>query len=76
MTPQEWEYYGPMILPRPGDGPDVLAQKAQTRRQMVEDITVGLGNMGGLVSAPGPETRPQPAGPDDASDLLKKYGIE
>ena len=67
VTPQEWEYYGPMLLPVPGDDPETIAQKALTRRQMVEDITVGLGNMGGLVNQGNgqPGSGPQPGTVED-----------
>lgn len=46
ITKQEFEIYGPMFLPKPGDGPDVLAQKKTARARAIEAIRVGLGAKG------------------------------
>jgi hypothetical protein len=49
VTKQEFDIYGKMYLPRPGDGPDVLEQKRIARARALEGIQRGLGPAGSLV---------------------------
>jgi hypothetical protein len=42
ITAQEQELYGKTYLPQPGDSPDVIAQKRQSRRRALEAIKAGL----------------------------------
>jgi hypothetical protein len=57
VTQQEFDLYGKMYLPRPGDGPDVLEQKRIARARALEGIDRGLGQARNLV----PETQNIPA---------------
>lgn len=43
VTPSEFEMYGAIYLPRPGDGPDVIAQKRASRQRAMEAVRAGLG---------------------------------
>jgi hypothetical protein len=42
VTPSEEQLYGEIYLPRPGDSPEVLAQKQQSRARAVAAIEAGL----------------------------------
>ena len=42
ITSQEQVIYGEVYLPRPGDSPEVLAQKAQSRARAVEALRRGM----------------------------------
>ena len=42
ITNQEFEIYGPMYLPQPGDGPQVLEQKRLARDRVMQGIEAGL----------------------------------
>lgn len=46
ITKQEFDIYGPMFLPQPGDGEEVLAQKRVARERAIEAIRTGLGAKG------------------------------
>ncbi|WP_269497849.1 hypothetical protein [Castellaniella sp. S9] len=43
ITSQEFDIYGKMYLPQPGDSPEVLAQKRTSRRTALDAIRSGLG---------------------------------
>jgi hypothetical protein len=43
ITKPEMEIYGGVFLPQPGDGPAVLAQKAEARKQALDAVRDGLG---------------------------------
>ena len=43
VTKQEFEIYGDMYLPRPGDTPEVLQQKKDARSLALDAIKVGMG---------------------------------
>lgn len=43
ITSQEFDLYGPMYLPMPGDGPETLAQKKDARKRAEGAIKRGLG---------------------------------
>jgi hypothetical protein len=42
ITAEETAEYGSVYLPRPGDSPEVLAQKQESRRRAVKAIEIGL----------------------------------
>lgn len=42
ITPAETEEYGKVYLPRPGDSPEVLEQKRQSRQRAIAAIEAGL----------------------------------
>lgn len=42
VTPQEVTEYGTVYLPAPGDGPDVLSQKAASRKRAVDALKAGM----------------------------------
>lgn len=42
ITEGEQALYGTVYLPQPGDGPEVLAQKAQSRKRAVEALEAGM----------------------------------
>lgn len=64
ITNQEFEIYGPMFLPQPGDGPEVLEQKRTARARAIEAIRVGLGAKG---DALGNLPESAPSGPPAAA---------
>lgn len=74
ITKQEEEIYGRIFLPKPGDAPETLAQKAQARAQALDAIRDGLGPAEVLaigerfVSRSGnkPAAPSQPAGPSQS----------
>lgn len=43
ITPDEWQYYGPMYLPAPGDGPDQLQQKREARDRAMDALRLTAG---------------------------------
>lgn len=43
ITAQEFDIYGPMFLPMPGDGPEVMQQKRESRARALRAIRLGLG---------------------------------
>lgn len=49
ITKQEFEIYGPMYLPMPGDSEAVLAQKADARQRAIDALKKGLGTATPLV---------------------------
>lgn len=42
ITEPEQELYGTTYLPQPGDGPEVIAQKKQSRKRAIEAIKAGM----------------------------------
>lgn len=42
ITPAETEEYGSVYLPRPGDSPELLAQKKASRQRALKALTLGL----------------------------------
>lgn len=42
ITPQETDSYGRVYLPQPGDGPEVLQQKAGARQRAVDALNSGM----------------------------------
>lgn len=58
VTQGEMDTYGRMYLPQPGDAPEVLAQKKQSRAVALEGIRRGLGTAQSLV----PEANQPPPG--------------
>ncbi|MCP1679409.1 hypothetical protein [Kerstersia gyiorum] len=61
ITNQEIDIYGRMYLPQPFDSPEVLAQKAQARRTVLDAMRTGLGSVGQFAPPAGGQ---QPAQPD------------
>jgi len=43
VTPQEFEYYGDILLPGPNDDPATVAAKRQRRQDALDAIYIGLG---------------------------------
>lgn len=43
VTPSEFETYSKIYLPQPGDGPDIIAAKRQSRQTAIKAIQSGLG---------------------------------
>jgi hypothetical protein len=48
VTPAEFELYGPMFLPQPGDQPQTVLAKREARKRALESIRLGLGTATGL----------------------------
>ncbi len=48
VTPQEFELYGPMYLPVPGDSVQVLEAKRKARKKVIDSIKLGLGTARGM----------------------------
>jgi hypothetical protein len=48
VTPAEFELYGPMYLPVPGDSDQVLEAKRNARKKVIDSIKLGLGTARGM----------------------------
>lgn len=48
ITSQEFDIYGPMYIPMPGDSPEVMEQKRVARKRAEDAIRLGLGTATGL----------------------------
>jgi|GEM_PF-610973 len=59
ITQQEFDIYGPMYLPMPGDDRKTLEQKALAREGALESIKAGLGNAQSAIPAPRGSSRLQ-----------------
>nr|WP_313216083.1 hypothetical protein [Stenotrophomonas geniculata] len=57
ITKQEFDIYGPMYLPMPGDSAETLEQKAVARQGALEGIKAGLGNAQAAIPAPRERSR-------------------
>ncbi|MGG6341550.1 hypothetical protein ACQ5SB_20770 [Stenotrophomonas geniculata] len=57
ITKQEFDIYGPMYLPMPGDSAATLEQKAVARQGALEGIKAGLGNAQAAIPAPRERSR-------------------
>lgn len=69
VTPAEMDVYGKIYLPRPGDAPEVLAQKVVSRKAALEAIRTGLGTAEVLaVSRPEAAASADAPAPDASSD--------
>jgi hypothetical protein len=80
----EFDSADKQYFPQPGDGPDVVRQKAEARRRAVEGIKLGAGPLGKQFDASPPQT-PRSLGPSDprtvsgtigqpsVDDLVRKY---
>ena len=55
ITKQEFEIYGPMFLPQPGDGDDVLKQKRVSRSRAMKVMKDGLGSASPMADLPVPQ---------------------
>lgn len=55
VTPQEFATYGDIFLPKPGDGPEAVAQKREARARALEGIRTGLGSVKNIVEASRPK---------------------
>lgn len=51
ITAEEWESYGPMFLPVPGDDPGTIEQKRRAREIALEGIKSGLGTAESIAEA-------------------------
>jgi hypothetical protein len=62
VTAPEMDQYGRIFFPRPGDGPEVLKQKADARRQALDAIKAGLNPFAeSKLVKPGTEAKTAPA---------------
>mgnify|MGYP000893326130 CR=1 FL=1 len=59
ITQQEFDIYGPMYLPMPGDDRKTLEQKALAREGALESIKAGLGSAQSAIPAPRGSSRLQ-----------------
>ncbi len=63
VTPQEFSMYGDIFIPKPGDKPEVVAQKRDARSRALEGIRSGLGSVQQIVEFARPKARPENAPP-------------
>ncbi|KAK6697709.1 hypothetical protein SNK04_013804 [Fusarium graminearum] len=59
ITQQEFDIYGPMYLPMPGDDRKTLEQKSLAREGALESIKAGLGSAQAAIPAPRGSSRLQ-----------------
>lgn len=69
ITQQEFDIYGPMYLPMPGDDRKTLEQKALAREGALESIKAGLGNAQSAIPAPRGSSRLQGSTHGDRATL-------
>lgn len=62
ITQQEFELYGPMYLPQPGDKPELLAAKRKARAEALTAIEMGLGTVAPLAVKVREELKPKDSG--------------
>lgn len=76
ITDQEQALYGETYLPRPGDGPERLAYKAEARKRAVAALEAGMSpaQIVAQEKALAAGSTP-PATVDPDAELLRKYGI-
>ena len=79
ITSEEFDLYGPMFLPMPGDKPEVLTAKAQARAVALRALERGLGEAGPMASDIYADIErnppPVPGGGGDEA-LFEKYGLK
>lgn len=74
ITEDEWANNYPLYFPMPGNGPEVIALKAQLRRTRIDSLKKGLGSASSLVSDEEPkldkpkDTKPKPGDPVPGMD--------
>jgi len=73
ITNQEFEIYGPMYLPQPGDKPELLAAKSKAREEALIGIEMGLGTAAGLAAKSREELGANDVQSDE--DFLKELGL-
>lgn len=66
ISPQEFENAEKQYFPRPGDSPEVIAQKKENRRIAIEGVT----------RSAGPNYAPPALTPPGVTDPYTKYGLE
>jgi hypothetical protein len=73
VTAQEFDLYGPVYIPMPGDKPEVIAAKRNAREQFLKGLEMGFGT-----AAPLAEAVKSEVGPDQMSDdeYLKSLGLD
>ncbi|HEL3212206.1 TPA: hypothetical protein ACGCGV_000197 [Stenotrophomonas maltophilia] len=69
ITQQEFDIYGPMYLPMPGDDRKTLEQKALAREGALDSIKAGLGNAQSAIPAPRGSSRLQSSTLGDRTTL-------
>lgn len=69
ITQQEFDIYGPMYLPMPGDDRKTLEQKSLAREGALESIKAGLGSAQAAIPAPRGSSRLQRETLGDATTL-------
>mgnify|MGYP000035114579 CR=1 FL=1 len=62
ITNKEFDLYGPVYLPQPGDGPEQIRRKAEARARALQAMEVGLGPAAILAQEGGgaPQQQPPP----------------
>ncbi|HEY0630161.1 MAG TPA: hypothetical protein VGD23_12620, partial [Sphingomicrobium sp.] len=86
ITSEEWESYGPMFLPVPGDDPATIEQKRNARSVALDAIKSGLGTAEaiaeankvrmGIADAPIPATERDRRAPSRQPVVIDGYTIE
>ena len=75
ITQQEMDIYGQTYLPQPGDSPEVLQQKAESRRIALDAIRTGLGTASPLAPERGQRGTPGAAPQDRGAQLDSILGF-
>lgn len=71
VTAQEFELYGPIYLPMPGDKPEVIAAKRNAREQFLRGMEMGAGTAGPLIRQSREELRPSEMSDEDILRMLQ-----
>lgn len=78
VTDGEMAMYGPMYLPMPGDGPEVIAQKREARKRAEEGLRDGMGTAEIVAAeiARRNGTAAKPTSEMSDEELLNLYGAD
>ena len=71
VTAQEFELYGPIYLPMPGDKPEVIAAKRNAREQFLRGMEMGAGTAGPLIRQSREELKPSDMSDEDILRALQ-----
>lgn len=70
VTNQEFELYGPIYLPMPGDKPEVIEAKRNARQQFIKGLEMGSGTAAPLYGIARDELKPSDMSDEDLLRLL------
>lgn len=71
VTDQEFELYGPLYIPMPGDKPELLEAKRRAREQFLTGLEMGMGTAAPLAARSRQDLKPQEMSDEDILRMLQ-----